>query len=132
VLNLKAALHFAASVTVLVVSLLSSVQLMKLTHVSADEDTLYLRRFDAIRSTLPKRGVVCYVPSPDDSFDAKKHYFLAQYALAPLVVRTTPDCEPLIGDFPTADIPASVCGSQFSVLQDFGNGLLLLRRNTCQ
>ncbi len=93
-------------------------------------DNLYLGRFDGIRSMLPQRGVVCYMPNPDNSFDAKKHYFLAQYALAPLVVRPTADCDPLIGDFPAGSTAASVSGQQFVVLNDFGNGLMLLRRNT--
>ncbi len=113
-------------------SLYSSGQLLKLTDSpgSPDVDNLYLERFDIIRSSLPKRGVVCYMPSPDSSFEAKKHYFLAQYALAPLVIRATADCDPLIGDFPDGFSPASVDGQQLVVLKDFGNGLLLLRRNT--
>lgn len=114
---------------VLAASLLSSVQLLKLSFQShsPDADHIYLSRFDNIKRMLPQHGVVCYMPNPDDSFDAKKHYFLAQYALAPLVVRPTADCDLLIEDFPAGSTPLS--NSQFSVLQDFGNGLLLLRRN---
>jgi hypothetical protein len=118
-------------VCLLAVGLLSSGQLLKLTYQPhpPDEDNLYLGRFDGIKSMLPQRGVVCYTPNPESSFDAKKHYFLAQYALAPLVVRPTADCDPLVGDFAFGSTAASVSGQQFIVQKDFGNGLMLLRRS---
>jgi hypothetical protein len=130
--NFRSSNRIAGALCLLAVSLLSSGQLLKLTYQShsPDVDNLYLGRFDGIKSMLPRRGVVCYMPNPDNSFDVKKHYFLAQYALAPLVVRPTADCDPLIGDFPAGSTAASVSGRQFVVLKDFGNGLMLLRRNT--
>lgn len=111
-------------------SLLSSGELLKLSLApeSTDGDNLYLNRFSAIKSSLPERGVVCYLPSPDSSFQAKKGYFLAQYALAPLVLRADADCEPLIGNFPEGATPALLNQQHLVVVHDFGDGLLVLRR----
>lgn len=93
-----------------------------------DEVSAYELRFTRLKQSLPQHGVVCYVPDYASSDLAKKDFFLARYALAPLVVRDVPDCDPLIGDFPPG-IPRADLGSKYSVLQDFGNGVLLLTRN---
>jgi len=132
--NVRSSLQVAAAVSVLVVGLLSSRQLLRLARqpYATDGDNLYLTRFESVKSALPQRGVICYMPDPDGSFEAKKHYFLAQYALAPLVLRATPDCDPVLADFPAGAAPDSILGRQFVVLRDFGNGLMLLRRNTGQ
>jgi hypothetical protein len=93
-----------------------------------DEVSAYARRFTHIKKVLPPRGLVCYLPDPESSPEANKNYFLARYALAPLMVRTVPDCEPLIGNFgSSSEVPASV-GDEFVVQRDFGNGLLLVKR----
>jgi hypothetical protein len=133
-LNLRSSLGIAAAVSVLVVGLLSSEQLLRLASQppSPDGDNLYLTRFAGVKSAVPQRGVICYMPSPDGSFGTKKHYFLAQYALSPLVLRTATDCDTLVADFPAGLAPDSVLRRQFVVLKDFGNGVLLLRRNTGQ
>ncbi len=94
---------------------------------STDEVTAYEFRFARAKQALPKYGMVCYVPDYASSDAAKKDFFLARYALAPLVVRNLPDCDPLIGDFPPG-IPRSDVGNKYSVLKDFGQGLLLLKR----
>ena len=115
-------------------ALLSSGELLKLSRMptSVDGDNLYLKRFDAIKSSLPSRGVVCYLPNPESSFQAKKDYFLAQYALAPLLLRANADCETVIGDF-AGGAPSEVLNQQHVVLvHDFGDGLLLLRRSTAR
>lgn len=113
-------------------SLLSSGEWLKLGRApeSADGDNLYLNRFSGIKSSLPERGVVCYVPSPDSSFQAKKGYFLAQYALAPLVLRADAGCEPLIGNFPEGATSALLNQQHLMVVHDFGDGLLLMRRSS--
>jgi hypothetical protein len=130
-MNIRPFLSMGSTAAVLIVGLLSSWHLLQVSQRPApiDGNSLYLARFDGIKRVLPDRGVVCYVPSPDASFDAKKHYFLAQYALAPLVVRTIADCDPLIGDFSAGATPESIGSQRFIVLQDFGNGVMLLRRN---
>lgn len=130
-MSLRSSLRLAAALAMLGVSLISSLELFKLSRkpLPVDQDALYIARFDEIKKALPARGVVCYITNSDDSFAAKKNYFLAQYALAPLVVRTEADCDPLIGDFPASTTP-SVDSRRFVVLRNFGNGLTLLGRNT--
>jgi hypothetical protein len=130
-MKLRSSLRIAAALCVLGVSLVSGFELFKLVRnpLAPDQDALYIARFDGIKKALPTRGVVCYVTTSDDSFAAKKNYFLAQYALAPLVLRTAADCDPLIGDFPASSIPP-LDSRRFVVLRNFGNGLTLLGRNT--
>lgn len=94
----------------------------------ADEVTAYEVRMAPLKQFLPKHGVVCYVPDYASSETAKKDFFLARYALAPLVIRNVPDCDPLIGDFPSG-IPTPVGTGSYAVLKDFGHGILLLKRN---
>ena len=93
-----------------------------------DEVSAYETRFTRAKQVLPQHGVICYVPDFNSSEDAKKDFFLARYALAPLVVRTAPDCDPLIADFPSGP-PPSFPDHRYAVLEDFGHGLLLLKRN---
>ncbi len=114
-------------------ALLSSYKLLKESPAlsprpAADEVSAYELRFTRLKQSLPQPGIVCYVPDYSSGDLAKKDFFLARYALAPLVVRNVPDCDPLIGDFPPG-IPRTDLGSKYSVLQDFGNGVLLLKRN---
>ena len=68
----------AAALSVLGVSLVSGFELFKLMRkpLPPDQDALYIARFDEIKKELPARGVVCYVTASDDSFTAKKNYFL--------------------------------------------------------
>jgi hypothetical protein len=130
-MKLRSSLRIAAALSVLGVSLVSGFELFKLVRnpLPPDQDALYIARFNGIKQALPTRGVVCYVTTSDDSFTAKKNYFLAQYALAPLVVRTAADCDPLIADFPASATPP-LESRRFVVLRNFGNGLTLLGRNT--
>jgi hypothetical protein len=93
-----------------------------------DEVSAYEARFMRARKALPQRGVVCYLPDFNSSEAAKKDFFLSRYALAPLVVRTVPDCDPLIADFPSG-LPPSFLDYRYAVLEDFGHGVLLLKRN---
>jgi hypothetical protein len=72
--------------------------------------------------------VICYLPDFNSSDPAKRDFFLARYALAPLVVRTVPDCDPLIADFPLG-LPSSFLDHRYSVQEDFDHGVLLLNRN---
>jgi hypothetical protein len=93
-----------------------------------DEVSAYEGRFARARRVLPPHGVICYVPDFNSTEAAKKDFFLARYALAPLVVRTVPDCDPLIADFPSGP-PPSFLDRHYAVREDFGEGVLLLKRN---
>ena len=78
-------------------------------------------RFVALREALPKRGVIGYVGQSQDSVG---HYYLTQYALAPLVVDFSANHSLLIGNFPNT--PPQNLPANLKVLRDFGNGVLLL------
>jgi hypothetical protein len=92
-------------------------------HVAA-----YERRFDAIRSLLPQRGMVGYL---SDRMDAGEQYSLTQYALAPLVISRSPGHTVVVGNFfdPRSG-PTLARQHGLVVARDFGKGLLLLHRVT--
>jgi hypothetical protein len=77
-------------------------------------------RFAQIRAALPTRGVVGYIGAPQDPVE---HYYLAQYALAPLLVDRSLNHPLIVGNFLSSppQLPANV-----EVLRDFGGGVLLL------
>ena len=89
-------------------------------HISDDVALRSDLRFAEIKEALPARGVVGYFGSPGDSID---YYYLAQYALAPLVVDRSLNHPLIVGNFPSSppQLPANV-----EVLRDFGGGVLLL------
>lgn len=77
-------------------------------------------RFAEIKAALPTRGVVGYIGAPADPIDS---YYLAQYALAPLVVEHSLNHPLILGNFPSSSpqLPENL-----EVLRDFGHGVLLL------
>jgi hypothetical protein len=114
-------------------ALLSSYKLLKespplSSRRAPDEVSTYEGRFARARQVLPTHGVICYVPDFNSSEAAKRDFFLARYALAPLVVRTVPDCDPLIANFPLR-LPSSFLDHRYAVQEDFDHGVLLLKRN---
>ena len=124
---------FAGLILLLGGALLSSYKLLQQSpplssRPAADEVSKYEARFTRARQVLPQHGVICYVPDFNSSDAAKRNFFLARYALAPLVVRTVPDCDPLIADFPSG-LPSSFLDHRYAELEDFGHGVLLLKRN---
>lgn len=79
-------------------------------------------RFSALKATLPERGVVGYIGDPGTP--ALSDYYLAQYALAPLVVDHSSNHALVIGNFPAA--PAmSAPPKDLRLVKDFGDGVLL-------
>ena len=79
------------------------------------------RRFAALREALPQRGVIGYIGQSQDSVG---YYYLAQYALAPLIVDFSQNHPLVVGNFPTA--PPQNLPVNLKLLRDFGNGVLLL------
>jgi hypothetical protein len=79
------------------------------------------QRFAGLREALPQRGVIGYIGQSQDSVG---HYYLAQYALAPLVVDFSPNHPMVVGNFPTT--PPQNLPTNLKLLRDFGNGVLLL------
>jgi len=79
-------------------------------------------RFAALRTELPQRGVVGYVG--EAGTPALADYYLAQYALAPLVVDNSPNHPLVIGNFPGA-ASDSAWTQKLQLVTDFGDGLKL-------
>jgi len=80
------------------------------------------KRFAVVKSALPGSGIIGYVGENGES--SLPDYYLAQYALAPLVVDRSIQHKFVIGNFPSGEVPASLPGLQ--KIQDFGNGVVLL------
>jgi hypothetical protein len=79
-------------------------------------------RFAPLKSVLPARGVIGYIGESGNSGTAD--YYLAQYALAPLVIEHSPAHALVVGSFPhsTPEVPANL-----ELVRNFGHGVLLLR-----
>jgi hypothetical protein len=120
----------AALVLLLLIALLSSRDLLRITshgQAGGAEAGAYIHRFDAARKLLPPRGVICYLPDPHIEPNTTKDYFLAQYALAPLVLRTSSGCDLLIANY-DAESRQAIAPADYLPVEDFGNGVLLFRK----
>jgi hypothetical protein len=95
-------------------------------HVADDIAGRSDLRFAALKAALPTEGVVGYIGSSADSIG---YYYLAQYALAPLVLDHSVNHPLIVGNFPSSapQLPANL-----EVLRDFGNGVLLLATRDAQ
>jgi hypothetical protein len=83
-------------------------------------------RLRSLRAVLPARGEVGYVASGADPVG---RLYLAQYALAPVVLRPGAERELVVVDADDAMPAARLAASgRFDVVRDFGAGLVLLRR----
>ena len=137
-------------VLILFFALLSSYQLLALnvrfdlSFVGRDEVTENEKRFDRVREVLPPRGVVGYWPNGVETTYEQllfgnatdlQHWFLTQYALAPLIVSPTPRHNLIIGNcrsyvgFELLGLKPTMKGLEDTdQVVDFGSGLLLLNR----
>jgi len=105
--------------------LLSSARLVRdASHHQTDHVAkLSDQRFAALKAELPARGVVGYLGEPGDCL--APDYYLTQYALAPLVIDPSPNHPLVVGNFPSTHLPEF--STDFRVVKDFGNGVVLLR-----
>jgi hypothetical protein len=105
-------------------------------NATTDEISAHERRFEALRSALPKHGTVGYVGSPEPIARTPKEadsaallhfrrHLLAQYTLAPVLLIKGTASELVVGNFDRAAPPAP---PGLSVVRDFGDGLVLFRR----
>ena len=88
-------------------------------------------RFAATRRGLPQRGFIGYLAAKESQEAWAERYFLAQYALAPLVLRrlNTADSPLVLADFDDQNEPAKLLGMlDFEIQADFGDGVKLLHR----
>ena len=100
-------------------------------QIGRDNISLYDKRFDGLRKILPSHGIVGYIsdrPITDYSKMADAaliaQYYLVQYAVAPVLVDDSIERKLVIGNFhqPNVSLPKE---KKFTVLKDFGNGVVL-------
>jgi hypothetical protein len=121
------------------VSLASSALLLRETEpivrgsLGKDEITLYLKRFEALRKALPTHATVGYETDSADLLQDRaevKRFYLAQYALAPVIVAADVDHDLVIGNYRDPSSNCRICRStNFVLLSDFGDGLMLFRKS---
>jgi hypothetical protein len=87
-------------------------------HIAQRSD----ERFRALKAELPQRGVVGYIGETGNL--AVGDYYLAQYALAPVVVDRSGNHPLVVGNFPAGSPPGDETLS-LHVVKDFGGGVLL-------
>lgn len=88
----------------------------------------YEQRFIAVRQELPSGAILGYLSdSPAD--DDARAYFMAQYALAPVVLtRDLQGRQLILGNFVSGRVdPDLLRGLGLILARDFGNGVVLLR-----
>jgi hypothetical protein len=92
-------------------------------HVTLDDISKRSdQRFAAVKTRLPATGVIGYIGESGNS--SIPDYYLAQYALVPLVVDRSTHHAIVIGNFPLSqpsDLPPNL-----RLVEDFGGGVLLL------
>ncbi len=107
-------------------SLLSSIRIILAAptpaHLHADEISQRSdQRFAFVKRRLPAKGVIGYIGESGNSGTAD--YYLAQYALAPLVLDRSPRHKVVIGNFPSA-APSSL-PPDLQLNENLGAGVLL-------
>ena len=116
---------------VIMMCLLSSSRLLKQAGqlqpslLGQEPQSLYDKRFHDVRQMLPKHGVVGYFGDSQADEPGLAHYYLTQYALAPLVVDNSIDHHFVVGNFaePNLKMPFN---HDLVLVRDFGNGVILL------
>jgi len=84
-------------------------------------------RFAVLRQALPKRGVVGYIGDSGETNVAA--YYLAQYALTPLVVEYSSNPSLVIGNFRASQsLPPAVAEENLVLVRNFGDGLFLFAK----
>ena len=108
-----------------------------ITMIPSDEVSLYERRLETLKQTLPQRAFLGYVGDTNDlgywgdlRVDLfRKRLILTQYILAPLIIIPRTDLPIVIGDFHDTRSYAVIPKNNGLVLmRDLGNGVQLFRR----
>jgi len=92
--------------------------------VIPDVISVYLSRFEEVHWRLPPHSTLCYIASGNATV---MDYYLAQYALAPVVVSNNQPCELWLGN--------SIAGEPLEfhqdlvLVHDFGRGVKLFRKS---
>jgi hypothetical protein len=99
-------------------------------RLKAQRVNAYENRFDALRKILPPRGVVGYFSNCTD-YDGNytARWYVAQYALAPVIVAHSSGHQLVVGNFCTVPPDfAAITGSGLNLIKDFGNGVMLFSK----
>lgn len=104
---------------------------------AGDEDraTRQERRFAELRPLLPDSGVIGYRSvglrgGRFTSLEAMQDFLVTQYVLAPVIVVPRPDLPLVVGDLGDSvdSSPVGRAPPGYRVLQDLGNGVVLMAR----
>lgn len=98
---------------------------------SAESDIEFFdHRFEGLRKLLPANGVAGYLSDqPLGDKQSFGEYYLAQYALAPIVIATNPEQPVVVGNFhmPNPD-PSIYTSRSLEPVANLGNGAWLFRK----
>lgn len=92
----------------------------------------YLRRFEPLRRTLPAHATVGYESDLEDSLSDReevKRFYLAQYALAPVILVAGTTRELVVGNYRDPSRCRLCRSNDFVLAKDFGNGVMLFRKS---
>jgi hypothetical protein len=89
----------------------------------------YEGRFSDISNDLPKDSVIGYLTDADPNLaSTSAEYYLAEYALAPVVVANNVDQKLVMANVHTPQPPEFYRSRGLELVRDYGNGVLLLRK----
>jgi len=90
--------------------------------------SLLIQRYESLEIALPSHREVCYISDLDPGTQqGQLFYYLAEYSLAPRVVRAGTDCEITIGSFAqAAAAPAIIEQKGLRIVRRYDAGLMLL------
>ncbi|HEY9869453.1 MAG TPA: hypothetical protein V6D08_09840 [Candidatus Obscuribacterales bacterium] len=101
----------------------------------ADEISLWDKRFAELKGTLPVDRSIGYLSDlpPRDANGSDltyfKHFFLTLYALAPCNFDLSDERPLVLGNFQSSHIGKRIASERhLKILQDLGNGVMLLKR----
>ncbi len=88
-------------------------------------------RFEALRKALPPRSVLGYASDyPTNDASGLGEFYLTEYALAPAIVTSSPNQSMVVVNYHTAQPdPAKLRAQHLTLVQNFGNGVLLCRND---
>jgi hypothetical protein len=86
-------------------------------------------RFDALKTGLPDHGVVCYLTDMDlTTRSGQAVWYLAEYSVAPVVLRPGADCGSVVGTFEHPSSAAAIVERNgLQVVRVYDAGLMMLQ-----
>jgi len=115
------------SIAAIIFSLVGIFRVLRLSSGQDQEISCDIKRFDGVKEYLGDRRVVGYVYRGGFNL---RNYYLAQYALVPIIVVNNSNLPLVIGNFGRRNrrfIRKSI-EPKYEVVKNFGNGVFLLRR----